>query len=250
MATTTNYGWETPDDTDLVKDGASAIRTLGSAIDTTTKNLNPETTLGDISYRSATANTNTRLGIGSSGQVLTVSGGVPAWTTISAGGHTLLASGSLPAANTLTLSAISQDYEDLVLFLRNPYLTVDDDIKIQFNTTANSNYPQITFTASNSTFASSAANGIAFIEIMGISNSIDNISNQANNAYLRIFDYANTLSGKSFITLSQYKTQSLSDKIFEQIQGSYSLATAISSIKIYTGAGDFAGGTYELWGIK
>jgi hypothetical protein len=34
MATTTNYGWTTPDNTDLVKDGASAIRSLGSAIDT------------------------------------------------------------------------------------------------------------------------------------------------------------------------------------------------------------------------
>ena len=34
MASTTNNGWATPDDTSLVKDGASAIRTLGSAIDT------------------------------------------------------------------------------------------------------------------------------------------------------------------------------------------------------------------------
>ena len=34
MATTTNFGWTTPDDTDLVKNGALAIRTLGSAIDT------------------------------------------------------------------------------------------------------------------------------------------------------------------------------------------------------------------------
>lgn len=34
MATTTNNGWETPDDTDLVKDGALAMRTLGNAIDT------------------------------------------------------------------------------------------------------------------------------------------------------------------------------------------------------------------------
>jgi hypothetical protein len=34
MATTTNYGWTTPDDTDLVKNGADAIRDLGSAIDT------------------------------------------------------------------------------------------------------------------------------------------------------------------------------------------------------------------------
>jgi hypothetical protein len=81
MATTTNYGWTTPDDTDLVKDGAAAIRTLGSSVDTTTKNLNPETTLGDIAYRSATANTNTRLAIGTTGQVLTVAGGVPTWAT-------------------------------------------------------------------------------------------------------------------------------------------------------------------------
>jgi hypothetical protein len=35
MATTTNYGWEIPDDTDLVKDGAAAIRELGQDIDTT-----------------------------------------------------------------------------------------------------------------------------------------------------------------------------------------------------------------------
>jgi hypothetical protein len=34
MATTTNYGWTTPDDTALVKDGASAIRSLGTSIDT------------------------------------------------------------------------------------------------------------------------------------------------------------------------------------------------------------------------
>jgi hypothetical protein len=39
MATTTNYGWTTPNDTDLVKNGANAIRTLGSAIDTTTEDI-------------------------------------------------------------------------------------------------------------------------------------------------------------------------------------------------------------------
>ena len=91
MATTTNYSWTTPDDTALVKDGASAIRTLGSSIDTTTKALNPSTTLGDIEYRSSTANTNTRLGIGSTGNILTVSGGVPVWSAPAAsGGITLI----------------------------------------------------------------------------------------------------------------------------------------------------------------
>jgi hypothetical protein len=89
MATTTNYGWTTPDDTALVKDGAAAIRTLGSSVDTTTKALNPSTTLGDIEYRSSTANTNTRLAIGTTGQVLTVVGGVPAWAATAGGGKVL-----------------------------------------------------------------------------------------------------------------------------------------------------------------
>ena len=34
MATSTNYGWSEPDNSSLVKDGATAIRTLGNAIDT------------------------------------------------------------------------------------------------------------------------------------------------------------------------------------------------------------------------
>ena len=119
MATTTNYGWTTPDDTALVKDGASAIRTLGSSIDTTTKALNPSTTLGDIEYRSSTANTNTRLPIGTSGQVLAVSGGVPAWTTSSSGSMTLLSTTTLSGA-TVTVSSISQAYKNLYIQVLNP----------------------------------------------------------------------------------------------------------------------------------
>jgi hypothetical protein len=107
MATTTNYGWETPDDTDLVKDGAAAIRTLGSSVDTTTKNLNPETTLGDISYRSSTANTNTRLAIGSTGQVLTVAGGVPTWAAAAAGGGKVLQVVYASTTTPVTLTSTS-----------------------------------------------------------------------------------------------------------------------------------------------
>jgi hypothetical protein len=44
MATTTYFGWQTPDNTDLVKDGASAIRTLGSAIDSSMQYLEGGTT--------------------------------------------------------------------------------------------------------------------------------------------------------------------------------------------------------------
>jgi hypothetical protein len=112
MATTTNYGWTTPDDTALVKDGAAAIRTLGSSVDTTTKALNPSTTLGDIEYRSSTANTNTRLAIGSTGNVLTVSGGVPAWVAPAGGGKVLQV---VSAVTTTSTTISSSTYTDTTI---------------------------------------------------------------------------------------------------------------------------------------
>jgi hypothetical protein len=54
MANTTNFGWETPDNTDLVKDGALAIRTLGSAIDTSLVDLKGGTTNQVLSKASNT----------------------------------------------------------------------------------------------------------------------------------------------------------------------------------------------------
>lgn len=77
MPTTTNYGWTTPADTDLVKDGASAIRTLGSAIDTTVFN-NASAAIaktivdakGDIIAGTA-ADTVARLAVGANDTVLT-----------------------------------------------------------------------------------------------------------------------------------------------------------------------------------
>jgi hypothetical protein len=44
MATTTNFGWTTPDDTDLVKDGAAAIRTALGGVDTSFVDLKGGTT--------------------------------------------------------------------------------------------------------------------------------------------------------------------------------------------------------------
>ena len=54
MATTTYFGWSTPDNTALVKDGASAIRTLGSAIDSSMSQLEGGTTGQILSKTSAT----------------------------------------------------------------------------------------------------------------------------------------------------------------------------------------------------
>jgi hypothetical protein len=78
---TTNYGFVLPTATDLVTDLPADFDVALQGVDTRLKALQPGTTLGDLAYSSATANTNTRLPIGTTGQVLAVSGGVPAWTT-------------------------------------------------------------------------------------------------------------------------------------------------------------------------
>jgi hypothetical protein len=140
MATTTNYGWATPDDTALVKDGAAAIRTLGSSVDTTTKALNPSTTLGDIEYRSSTANTNTRLAIGSNGQVLTVTGGVPTWSTAAGGGGmTLISTTTLSAAST-TISFTPTDYIDLAIRCSGLDTSTNASLIIRLNGDSGNNY--------------------------------------------------------------------------------------------------------------
>jgi hypothetical protein len=78
---TTNYGFVLPTSSDLVTDLPADFDVALQGVDTRLKALQPGTTLGDLAYSSATANTNTRLPIGTNGQVLAVSGGVPAWTT-------------------------------------------------------------------------------------------------------------------------------------------------------------------------
>jgi hypothetical protein len=56
MATSPLFGWEEPDDTDLVKDGAAAIRTLGNAIDASMGDL-----LGGTTGQVLSKNSNTNM---------------------------------------------------------------------------------------------------------------------------------------------------------------------------------------------
>jgi len=149
--TTTNFGWDIPQSTDLVKDGATAIAALGQDIDTALVDLKGGTTgqilaknsntdldytwinndqgditavtagtgltgggttgavtvsldspvaatlggtaqttyaTGDLLYASG-ANTLAKRSIGTTGQVLTVSSGVPTWATPAGGGKVL-----------------------------------------------------------------------------------------------------------------------------------------------------------------
>lgn len=118
MPTTTNYGWTTPADTDLVKNGASAIRTLGTAIDTTVFN-NASAAIaktivdakGDLIAATA-ADTVARLAVGSNNQVLTCDSAEATglkWATPASGGKVLQV---VYASTSTNVSISSTTYTD------------------------------------------------------------------------------------------------------------------------------------------
>jgi hypothetical protein len=124
MATTTNYGWTTPNDTDLVKNGASAIRSLGTAIDTTVftnaGNAVQKSVVdaaGDLLIGTAD-NTVGRLAIGTASQQLRVNSGATSleyFTPTASGGMTLISEQAVSAVTSVTFGSIAQTYKQLYL---------------------------------------------------------------------------------------------------------------------------------------
>jgi hypothetical protein len=137
-----------PTATDLVTDLPADFEVFGQAVDTRLKALQPGTTLGDLAYSSATANTNTRLPVGTNGQVLAVVAGVPAWqngTTgdiegvtagvgITGGGTSGTVTVTNDMATTITASGDivvgtgSGTYDNLPIGTTNQVLTADTTV--------------------------------------------------------------------------------------------------------------------------
>ena len=246
MATTTNYSWTTPDDTALVKDGASAIRTLGSSVDTTTKNLNPETTLGDIAYRSSTANVNTRLGLGTAGQVLTVNSGAnaPEWATASSGGMTLLSTTSLTGATT-TISSISGVYKDLLIIIHGvTNATANGVFRCEPNGTNN-------ITTQICTFGADSLERISASRMVFTASVYDATRTDADNVWAAtIFNYANSTNHKAFSINGCYQATVGSAVIGFISSGAIRTNSAISSLVFSSSGGNLSTGTVLIYGVK
>jgi len=248
MATTTNYGWTTPDDTALVKDGAAAIRTLGSSVDTTTKNLNPETTLGDLAYRSSTANVKTRLGLGTAGQVLAVNSGAtaPEWVTSSSGGMTLISTTSASNSAAINLTSIPQTYNELYIYIRALKPANDGgECSFRFNNDSGANRYQHIYwgneTSTAQTFARTS---------MQLNEANDNSVATGFN-WIRIPDYANTTTWKTTtsvgITVDSSTTTSFRSRFNV---GLYNQTTAITELNFFMSSGNITSGDFLLYGVK
>jgi hypothetical protein len=258
MATTTNYGWTTPDNTALVKDGASAIRTLGSSIDTTLKaQIDAQipdtllTTTGDIIYASG-ANTPARLGIGTTGQILNVSGGVPAWTTAPASGAMTLISRQTPSnASSLSFSSISGSYTDLLLRWTGLYGGASTEYNIRLNNISSTTYSN-NYNLNGSTGGGSYAQ--ISNQVMIGSNATSSFGNTNATGYLLVKNYASATYAKAYTAM--LTTVSAGGTVqWANIEGALNTTAAITSIDIFRSAGSVnfntaTNGFIELWGVK
>ena len=248
MATTTNYGWTTPDDTALVKDGASAIRTLGSSIDTTLKaQIDAQipdsllTTTGDIIYASG-ASTPARLPIGTTGQILNVSGGLPAWTNASSsGGMTLLSTTSLSGASVV-ISSINQTYKNLYILIYGvTNATADGDFQWR---------PLSSITAVVQTYwhygVMSSTRGVGRLAA-----GTDMIRTGGNNAWaINIQNYASTANYKPMSVDGVYQATGTSSATSFTSSGGIYTNSAITSIELITGGGNLSTGTALIYGVN
>ncbi len=231
MANTTNFNWETPDDTDLVKDGASAIRTLGSAIDTSLVDLKGGTT-GQYLKK----NSNTDLDY--------VWGNVSAvdnWTLLNSGGT------SLSGSQTVTVSGISGQDKIMVLISGASLTSGSDTFGIRLNTDTGSNYymygSEISFPTSYAATNLDAVNGAGSYIYMAksSSNSSSAVSGYllitgCNSSGVKVFSGAGSATPAAGTTARTYS-----------LGGYYNSASTISSVSYYTSSSTFDAGTMYIY---
>jgi hypothetical protein len=277
--TTTNFGWDIPQSTDLVKDGATAIAALGQDIDTalvdlkggTTGQVLAKATNTDLDFSwvtqddanaiqnsivdakgdliSATANdTPARLAVGTNGQVLladsTQSTGLR-WGTPASGGMTLINTGGTAlSGSTTTVSSIPGTYKELQIYITDFYASTGFLPKFYLNgDTTGSNYTYIgarIFAGASVGLVGAYDNDIIYVGMPG--------SDQNNNLCITIPNYADTTSNKIYTAFSGVKDGSANAATFTTNR--WSNAAAITSIGFNTPSGSWSGGTIYVYGVN
>ena len=286
MATTTNFGWTTPNDTDLVKDGAAAIRTLGSSIDTSLVDLkggttgqvlakasgtdldfvwsadaagmaNPMTTTGDTIY-SSSGSTPARLGIGTAGQVLKVNSGAtaPEWATATAPAQnfSLINSGgtTMNGNTTVTISGIS-GMNELFVTAHGWSAAAGNACFLRLNTDTGNKYyysghlSQIFTTYTVADFGTNASGAPDAISFYQVGQ-ISNNASSTGSFGIRI----SGCNSSGIKMISHASGATASSGINHQLisgNGMYSGTSTISSITIFNGSGvNFDAGTIFVYG--
>jgi hypothetical protein len=256
MATTTNYSWTTPDDTALVKDGASAIRSLGTAIDSTVftnaGNAINKTIVdakGDIIAATA-ADTVSRLAVGANDTVLVADSSTATglkWAAPASGGMTLISTTTLTGAS-VSLTSIPQTYNDLRIVIRNFKPSGDSEsLRIEFNGDSTANRHRSDYVYDAGSYDTTATFNAPWGKITtDLDNSVAN-----GITVMDIFDYTNTTTWKMGEYLT-YNTDPTTTTSFQMRKGAifYNQTSAISSFDFFPSGGTMTSGTVLLYGVK
>ncbi len=203
------------------------------------------TTTGDIIYASG-ANTPARLGIGTTGQVISVSGGLPAWSTPSAGGMTLISTTNLSGSTTAEITGFSQDYVNLFLELNNiTFNTSDTELRLWFGVFQNNVATGwATFNTTSTTSGSFSMDQIKFTAANNTNRT------QPQSFVANIYNYTSTTrytfdfrGGACPIGSTTYAAAGGA--------GIVNSTSNLTQITIGSAHGNtFSGGTVKLWGVK
>jgi hypothetical protein len=240
---TTNYGFVLPTPTDLVTDLPADFDVALQGVDTRLKALQPGTTEGDLAYSSSTANTNTRLAIGSTGNVLTVAGGVPTWAAPASGGSmTLLSTTTLTGAATITISSISQSYINLYILITGLTVTTGAyTLKLRPGASNANNYTSLagaTVSSANPDYISPGYAG-------------HSASSAVNDYALTIYNYTDTAARKPFHLVGIAKMNSQVEPLGVSAFGATNVTAAISSFELNNDSGgNFTAGTVKIYGVN
>jgi hypothetical protein len=208
----------------------------------TTGMTNPMTTTGDTIY-SSSGSTPARLGIGSTGDVLTVAGGVPSWAAPSGGGGMTLINtgGTTLTGASVTISSLPAIYNDLQIVVRNFKPASDQALMLRFNGDSANRYDYVDV---NGTGNFSAAQIV-------ISYSNDNGTAEGLSV-IDVPDYANTTTWKTLSANSwENDPTTPTNYRFTNRFGAYNQTGAISSITLLPSGGvNFTSGTAFVYGVK
>jgi|688.fasta_scaffold305059_3 hypothetical protein len=280
MATTTpNFGWAVPTSTDLVKDGAVAIETLGDSIDASLVDLKGGTTgqvltkasntdmdfswvadatgipatifdaKGDIIAASA-ADTAARLAVGANDTVLTADSSTATglkWAAPAGGGganYTAINAGgtALTGATTITVSGISGKNSLLILVDGASSANASSSFFVRFNSDSGGNYGAVGLVVTNTAAGNTGGYyGGDRIDVAKMTNSAGGAC-----SFNMIVDGTGT-TGRKFVTASSGGDVGTGSE-FRSINGWYSGTSAISSVSIISSTGNFDAGTIFVFG--
>jgi hypothetical protein len=282
MATTTpNFGWTVPTSTDLVKDGATAIETLGDGIDASFVDLKGGTTGQVLSKASGTdldftwvaqddsnaiqnaivdakgdliaatgADTPARLAVGTNGQVLTADSTAStglAWATASSGGLTSIASGTL-SSTQVSITSIPGTYKYIYLVTNGATSGSNFDMWITVNSLTSSSYYRVfTGAYAGTGYSSLGATSTSFPAI-GFPGIGSGVAANNNSMEVEFMNYANASNNKLVRMESTFLDAGSSNSV---ITGTGRILTnsAITSIQINAST-SFTAGTYVLYGAN